>query len=122
MKQSKSEEFVNKILHIAGFIICIAPPALCTLLYFPLWKESAKALSGGVVLLLIIAAWPFYKTLKEKFKSPSASTVWLALFIIFFTLAKIAEEMTVISLVGFISNVFGAFIFRIAKRGDKDEG
>lgn len=121
MKMNKNKNFVNNILHMSGYLICILPPAICTICYFPLWKESAKALSGGVLLLLILAALPLYKMLKERIKSPSAYTVWLILFVIFFTLAKIAEEMTVISFIGFISNLFGAFVFKIADRSKKDE-
>ena len=33
-----------------------------------------------------------------------------------FALSRIADQMTVISLVGFIGNLIGAIIFRIAKR------
>ena len=42
--------------------------------------------------------------------------VWLVLFVLFFMLSKIANEMTVISFVGFVSNVTGAILFYIAKR------
>ena len=88
---------------------------------FSALESSAQALSGGVLLLLIMAALPLYKLFKAHFKSPSASTLWLILFVIFFTLAKIAQEMTVISFVGFISNISGAVILRIADRRENNE-
>ena len=120
--KSKKRGIVNSILHIVGFAMCIMPPAICTISYFPLWKESAQALSGGVLLLLIVSAWPLYKMLNDKLKSPSASALWLILFVVFFTLAKIADEMTVISFVGFISNAIGALIFKIADKEEENEG
>lgn len=121
MKTNKSFKIVNTVLHIVGFSLCILPPIVCTLFYFPLWKESAKALSGGVLLLVLVSAMPVFKLLKRHFESPASYTVWLALFIIFFALSKIATEMTVISFVGFIGNALGAFMFRLARRKPKNE-
>ena len=42
--------------------------------------------------------------------------MWLFTFILFYTMSRIADEMTVISLVGAISNAIGAILFRIAGR------
>jgi hypothetical protein len=42
--------------------------------------------------------------------------LWLALFVIFLLLSKIAEEMTVISFVGFIGNSFGAIVFKLSEK------
>ena len=121
MKKFEKSKFVNIVLHIIGFSLCILPPIICTLLYFPLWKESAKALSGGVLLLVLISVIPIYKLIKKQLVSPASYAIWLGLFIIFFALSKIAVEMTVISFVGFVSNLLGAFLFRIARRKRADE-
>ena len=121
MNNKKTGVFANYALQILGFILCIAPPLVCTVSYFPVGKESAQALSGGVLLLVLVSAIPIYKLIKEKISSPASYTVWLILFAIFFTLSSIAHQMTVISFFGFVGNVLGAVCFKIAKRGNKDE-
>ena len=50
-------------------------------------------------------------------KSASSYLLWLIMFLLFITLSKIGEQMTVISFVGFISNLLGAICFKLAKRG-----
>ena len=116
MKLLKSRVFAKYGLHILGFLLCILPPVICTASYFPIWKESGQAVSGGVLLLLLIAAYPLYKFIKRSLASPAAYTVWLALFILFSLLSRIAEQMTVISFVGFIGNALGAVCFYFARR------
>ena len=119
MNDKKTSVFAKYALQILGLSLCIAPPLICTASYFPVWKESAQALSGGVLLLLLISAIPLYKIVKKRIASPASYTVWLILFAIFFTLSSIAEQMTVISFFGFVGNVLGAVCFKIAKRGEK---
>ena len=117
---NKSLSFVNIILLILGFALCIVPPAVCALTYFPLWKTAgyASCLAGGAVLVLTVCFVPIYKLLTRVMKSYSSYVMWLILFLIFFTLSKIADQMTVISLVGFVSNLLGEVCFRIARRGN----
>jgi Co/Zn/Cd efflux system component len=52
-------------------------------------------------------------------------TLWFISFLLFFSLSKIAEEMTVISFIGFTSNLIGAFFFKLGDRantGEENEG
>ena len=115
---SKTSIFVSLGLHIAGFGLCILPPAVCTLTYFPLWREIGyeNCIAGGVALILALCAIPLYKLLKRAFSSYSSFFVWLILFLLFFSLSRIAEQMTVISLVGLIGNLLGAVCFHLARR------
>lgn len=115
---SRSSLFVSLSLHIAGFLLCILPPAVCTLNYFPFWKELGyeSCIAGGTALLITICAIPLFKLLKRAFTSYSSGFLWLILFLLFFSLSKIAEQMTVISLVGFIGNLMGAICFHFARR------
>lgn len=118
IKQSRSSIFVKLGLHIAGFLLCILPPAVCTLMYFPLWKAVGyeSCIAGGTALLLALCAIPLYKLIKRFFTSYSSYMIWLILFLLFLGLSKIADQMTVISLVGFIGNLLGAVCFYIARR------
>lgn len=112
------------VLAISALIISTVPAAVCTLSYFPLWKERGDGalLSGLAILLLFISFVPLYRTLRRIFRSPAAHTVWFVLFILFFTVSKIAHEMTVICFVGFISNLLGALLFKASGvRIGKDE-
>ena len=42
--------------------------------------------------------------------------MWLVSFLIFFCLSRIADEMTVISFVGFVGNLIGALFFHLGRR------
>lgn len=118
MKMSRSNIFVSFGLHIAGFALCIVPPVICTLSYFPLWQSVGyeSCIAGGTALLLAICAIPLYKLLKRGLATYSSYLIWLILFLLFLALSKIATQMTVISLVGFIGNLLGAVCFHLAKR------
>ncbi len=47
--------------------------------------------------------------------------MWFLCFALFFSLSKIADEMTVISFVGFVSNLIGAGVFKLAGRSGENE-
>ena len=119
----KKSKFVNIILHIIALLIAIVPATACTLSYFPLWGESSGArINGAVALLLVIAFMPLCKLLYKTLRSPSVTMLWFILFLLFFLLSRIADEMTVISFIGFTSNLLSSVIFRIARRrGDENE-
>ena len=121
MKVSNKHKFVNLILHIIGFLLCILPASICTMLYFPIWREAgtASCIAGGGALLLVICAVPLYKLLKRALASASAYMMWLIAFLLFFSLSRIANEMTVISFVGFVSNLIGAILMRIGRASDE---
>ena len=118
MELKKSNVFVSLGLHIIGFLLCVVPPALCTLNYFPLWREMGyeSCIAGGVALLLAICAVPLYKLVRKWLEGFSSYIMWLLLFLLFFGLSKIADQMTVISLVGFIGNLLGAVCFYVGKK------
>ncbi len=120
--QANNRTFVSFILHILGFLLCVAPPAVCTLLYFPLWKAAGytTCIAGGTALILALCFIPIYKMIRKGLMSFSSYIMWLILFILFFALSRIAEQMTVISFVGFIGNLLGALCFHLAKREVKE--
>ncbi len=108
----------KKILFfLIGFALSVIPVTLATLSYFPLWLERGEgaAVSGFTLLLLLICVSPLWKMLKRIFSSPAVWSIWLIIFILFFTLSKIADEMTVISFIGFISNALAAIFFKLSR-------
>ncbi len=113
--------FANICLHIVGLCFCILPPAICTLTYFPLWREvgGGAVLAGGCVLLLIICAIPLFKLAAQALRSPAGYVIWLIAFLLFFSLSRIAEQMTVISFAGLVGNLIGALFFKLGGRRDE---
>ncbi len=115
------------LLRALGITFCTVPVIACILSYFPLWIERSdnSTLSGFSLLLFALALIPFYKSIKRLLTSPASYTVWMIVFIVFFILSRIADEMTVISFVGFVGNVIGALFFKLAEKyreGKTDEG
>ena len=109
------------ILTLLGVALSTLPPMICALSYFPVWQSrgGAAVLSGFLLMLLLICFVPLFRTIKYLLSSPAAHTMWFISFILFFALSKIADEMTVISFVGFIGNLLGAFSFRMARLGEE---
>ena len=125
---ARNNDLTKRILLKAfGIAVCVCPVCAAILSYFPLWVERADAcvLSGLALCLILLAMIPFYKHLIAALRSPSAHLMWFIIFVIFFFLSRIAEEMTVISFVGFVSNLVGALIFKLERackmRGRGDE-
>lgn len=121
MKQQKTNPFVSFGLHILGFLLCIVPPAICTLNYFPIWREAGyqSCIAGGGALLIVLCIIPLFKLIKKWMTSFSSYIMWLLLFLLFFGMSRIADQMTVISFVGFISNLLGAVCFYIARKATR---
>ncbi len=118
MKATTAKAYILKLI---GLIFCTVPVIAAVLLYFPLWRERGgeAVLSGFTLLLLLAALVPLFNAVKSLLKSPSAHTMWFISFAAFFILSSIAEEMTVISFVGFVGNLVGAVFFKIARKGER---
>ena len=109
------------MLKALGIAVCIIPPLCAILSYFPIWvkREGACMLSGFALVLITLAFIPFYKQVIQMLKSQSAYMMWLILFVLFLLLSRIADEMTVISFIGFLSNLIGAVILKLAARQER---
>lgn len=110
------------LLGATALLVSVLPPLLAVCSYFPVWREAGAGtvLSGFAALLLVMTLAPLLKALARVLSSPSVWGMWVISFILFFTLSRIADEMVVISLVGAISNLIGAIIFRAARRAGDD--
>ena len=111
------------LFNALGIAVSVIPVSVAIFSYFPLWisRNDASLLSGISLLLICLAIVPLFKYLKQFWHSPSAPLMWFLAFILFFLLSRIASEMTVISFVGFVSNLVGSVCFRISKRYDGRE-
>lgn len=109
------------ILRVLGLCFSIVPPALAILFYFPIWIERGGeyALSGFAALLMLAAFVPLLKLIRRVFSTVSGYTLWLAVFLVFFCVSRIADEMVVISFIGFIGNIIGAVLYRLGERVKK---
>lgn len=119
MTETKNKDkFANLVLHFIGFSLCIVPPLICTLSYFPLWKSAGyeSCIAGGSAILLVLCFFPLLKFLTKAIRSYGSYLIWLLCFLLFLALSKIAEQMTVISLVGFVGNLLGSVCFAFARR------
>lgn len=106
------------LLTLLGVSVSTLPVAICTVTYLPVWQHRGEGatLSGFALILILLSFVPLFKLVKRMLSSPAAHTMWLVCFILFFSLSKIADEMIVISFVGFVSNLIGAAIFKLADR------
>ena len=113
----ENNRFKATALTVAALAVSTLPVLIAALSYFPFWisKGGAYAVSGFALILTILAMSPLVKLIKEALKSPSSYMLWLGSFLLFLFLSRIADEMTVISLVGFISNLIGACLFKAAE-------
>lgn len=121
MKRQKNKvKYANIYLHILGYLLCIVPPLVCTLTYFPLWGDAGDfKLNALCAVIIILAIFPIIKLVRRLLRSDATYVLWLILFICFYALSRIADEMTVISFVGFVSNSVGALLM---KAGGKRNG
>ena len=106
------------IFSVLGVITSVLPPLFAVLSFFPLWKErgAETILSGISLCLILISAVPLFRYIKRILYSPSAPMLWFFVFILFIALSKIADDITVIAFIGFISNLIGTIFFTIAKK------
>lgn len=110
--------FTGLLLKIIAVSLSTLPPVIATLSFFPLWRQGGTlaVVSGFTLLLLLFSLSPLIKLIGRLLKSPTSTGLWLCLFLIFFALSKIADEMVVISLVGYLGNLLASFIWRISGR------
>ena len=106
------------LLYALGALCSTVPVAVAVLSYFPLWvaRDSETAVSGLCLCLLLVSALPLLRVLRGAWKTPSVTVLWGILFLLFFALSRIADEVTAIALCGFISNLIGSLFFMLARR------
>ena len=114
--------FTRLLLKLLAVALSCAPPVVATLSYFPGWRAGgvATVASGFTLLLILFSLSPLMKLFKRLLSSPTSRGLWLSLFVVFFALSKIADEMVVISFVGYIGNLLASLLWRIAGGGNEE--
>ena len=105
------------LFRILGISLCVLPPAISTLAFFPIWlADSRTAVSALTVILLVLAALPVLRLIKTHLRSPSAWMIWLLLWGFLFAFRPIAPAIETIALISFPTSMLGALCFRIGDR------
>ncbi len=109
-----------KILKAFAIGIDVLVPFIATLCYFPVWvaTSSEATVSGLFLILAFFCVIPFFRQIIAYFKSPSIPVVWAVLLVLFSCLRSIIDQMTVVLLLGTLSNIVGAIIYNIGKSYD----
>lgn len=114
----RKHNIISASLFILGLGFSAIPPAAATLYYFPIWQRSGGLylISGMTLLLLLFSALPIMKFMRKWLKSPSVILIWAVVYLLFFSLSRIGEQVTVIAFYGLVGNIVGAFLFKLSKK------
>lgn len=123
MSESVKNNKKSHLLNAIAILISVVPASVATLTYFPLWSDrgSEYVFSGISLIFIMLSFSPLVKFLRRNLTTASSFVMWLIVFVIFSMLSLIAEQIKVISFVGFISGIVSAFIFHIANRERHNE-
>lgn len=104
-----------------GALLCIAPPAVATLCYFPVWveKSSSATVSGLSLILILISIIPLFRIIKEHIASPSITLIWVIVCVFCIAFKAIIDQILVISFVGALSSIAGTIVFKARPKEDK---
>ena len=108
----------SRILKAIAICIDVGVPLAATLSQFPIWinRSAGATISGIGILFVCLSIIPFYRQIREYFKSPSAWVMWGIFWLMLFALSEIINEMVIICFFGFISNLIGEFIYTLGNK------
>lgn len=105
----------GKILRGAAVGIDVGVPLAATISQFPVWieRDVSSTISGLFLLLTVISCIPFYRQIREYFKSPSVTVLWTIMFVLFALLENIASELKIVCFFGAVANYIGAAVYSL---------
>lgn len=108
----------SKLIYVIGMMGAIGAPAISFLSKFPVLKEHNydQAVSWFAVLILALCCVPFFKKIRELFKSPDATVMWLVIFILIAVIEPIVAGIKLVAFCGVCGNLFGKLMFFISKK------
>ena len=102
----------GNIIYYIGLVGAILAPLIAAMTQFPVWIEYVD--SGEVGFLFVFAAMlcciPLFKHFKIALRSPTATVMWVFIFLLSWALESIIMQIKLIALVGLIANVAGAIL------------
>lgn len=115
----------RRLLRFVALIICIVPPVKVTVGYIPLWLSKEKGVEGlastvipgFAVIVFLFCAIPLFKYIFSKLKTPSIWLMWSIMWVLSEFVAKIINEMRVITFVGAICNIIGLVLWKLSYIG-----
>lgn len=115
----------RRLLRIIALAVCIIPPVKVTIGYIPLWLSTENGIEGFTgmiipgfaVIVFLFCAIPLFKYIFSKLKTPSAWLIWSVMWVLSELIAKIINEMRVITFVGAICNIVGLILWKISYIG-----
>lgn len=118
-----SNTLKRRLIKTTALTIDILPPFIATLTQFPVWVEKGAdaTLSGTFLVLAFLSCIPFIKQIKAFIKSPSVPILWFAVFVLLTALNNIIDQMIIVSFVGVLSNIIGAFIYKIGDTPNRED-
>lgn len=113
----------SKLIYALGMAGAIAAPAISFLCKFPVLKEKNydQAVSWFAVAMLVLCCVPFFKKIRELFKSPDALLLWTVIFVIFAVAEPIVSGMKLVAFCGVCGNLFAKLLFYISKKVEEHE-
>ena len=107
----------GKMLKATALAVDVSVPAIATLSQFPVWveRDTASTVSGLGLVLIALSCVPFYRQIRDYFKSPSAPVLWLVMFLAFAMLENIASEIKIVCFFGLVANLIGAGIYKLGE-------
>ncbi len=126
MTNEKRKKIWYYVLYALGLLACVVPPLLATLEHFPVWMEEGGKrviVPATAVVLLIISAFPLFKYLRKKIRTPAVWMVWVLLWFVLHSLRPVIDGMIAVAGIGAVSNVIGALFMFTARKffGKKQE-
>lgn len=99
----------GQILQWSAVGLDVGAPLIATCTQFPVWVErsAGSTVSGLFVMFALISSIPLLKKGGEILKSPSVTLLFGILLCVLIALRTIVDEMIIICLVGFVSNLAG---------------
>ena len=109
-----------KLIYVLAMIFAIAPPLVAFLFRFPVLKRDnyAATVSWFAVAMIAVCCIPFWRKIKEYFKSPDTTVLWLVVFVLFSATRELIDGMVVVAFHGLLGNLIAKGLFYISHRLD----
>ena len=107
-----------KLVYALGMIAAVGAPAISFLLKFPILKERNydQAVSWFAIAMLALCCVPFFKKIREYFKSPDSAVMWLCIFVVFALIEPIVSSIKLVAFCGLLGNIFAKIMFFVSKK------